>query len=153
MAGRLKNFVSNWETITSEQRILEAIRGVTLDFYECSTQQFVPSQYKFNPSEVKIIDEQPESFLSRGIIEKVVHSKGEYISNIFIRPKKDGAYRVILNLKQLNEAVEYNHFKMENLKNAISLMTPNCLMASTDLKGAYYPVSVNKNHRKYLRFV
>ena len=56
VAGRLKNFVSNRETITSEQRFLEAIGGVTIDFYECPTQQFVPSQYKFNPSEVKIID-------------------------------------------------------------------------------------------------
>ena len=86
---------------------------------ECLTQQFVPSQYKFNPSEVKITDEQLESFLSRGIIEKAVHSKGEYISSIFIRPKKDESYHLILNLKQLNEAVEYHHFKMENLKNAI----------------------------------
>lgn len=153
VAGRLKNFFSNWKIITSDQRILEAIRGVTIDFYECPTQQFVPSQYKFNSSEVKIIDEQLESFLSRGIIEKAVHTKGEYISNIFIRPKKDGSYRLILNLKQLNEAVEYHHFKMENLKNAISLMTPNCFMASIDLMDAYYSVSVNKNHRKYLRFV
>ena len=37
---------------------------------------------------------------------------------------------------------------MENLKNAISLMTPNCLMASIDLKGAYYSVSVNKKSQK-----
>ena len=38
VAGRLKNCVFNWETITSDQRILEAIRGVTIDFYECPTQ-------------------------------------------------------------------------------------------------------------------
>ncbi|XP_068684862.1 uncharacterized protein [Montipora foliosa] len=41
---------------------------------------------------------------------------------------------------------------MENLRNAITLMTPNCFMAFIDLKDAYYSVSVNKNHRKYLRF-
>lgn len=55
MAGRLKNFVSNWET-TSDQRILEAIRGVTIDFYEYPSQQSEPSQYKFNPSEVKMMN-------------------------------------------------------------------------------------------------
>ena len=42
---------------------------------------------------------------------------------------------------------------MENLKSAISLMSPNCCMASIDLKDAYYSVSVDKNHRKYLRFI
>lgn len=82
-----------------------------------------------------------------------MHSNGEYISNIFIRPKKDGSFRLILNLKQLNESVEYHHFKMENLKNAITLMTPNCFMASIDLKDAYYSVSVSESHRKYLRFI
>ena len=90
---------------------------------------------------------------TREIIEKATHSNGEYISNIFIRPKKDGSYWLILNLQQLNESVEYHHFKMGNLRNAITLMTPNCFMASIDLKDAYYSVSVNKNHRKYLRFI
>lgn len=152
-AGRLKNFLSKWQTITSDQRILNAIRGVTIDFYEQPTQVFIPSQYKFSPSEVKIIDQQIECFLQRGIIEKTTHTTGEYISNIFIRPKKDGSHRLILNLKQLNQSVEYHHFKMENLRNAITLMTPNCFMASIDLKDAYYSVSVNVNHRKYLRFI
>jgi len=152
-AGRLKNFLSKWKTITSDQRILNAIRGVTIDFSDQPTQFFIPSQYNFNPSEVEIIDQQIECFLERGIFEKTTHSTGEYISNVFIRPRKDGSHRLILNLKQLNQSVEYHHFKMENLKNAITLMTPNCFMATIDLKDAYYSVSVNVNHRKYLRFI
>ena len=43
---------------------------------------------------------------------------------------------------------------MENLKkSAITLMSPNCYMASIDLKDAYYSVSIDTNHRKYLRFI
>ena len=133
MAGRLKKTVSKWETITSDQRILNAIRGVRIDFNEQPTQFFVPSQYNFNPLEVEITDQQFDCFLERGIIEKTTHSTGEYISNVYIRPKKGGSHRLILNLKQLNRSVEYHHFKMENLKNAITLMTPNCFMATIDL--------------------
>ena len=129
------------------------MRGATIDFIANPAQLFVPNQYKFNPLEIKVIDEQIACFLERGIIEKATHSNGEYISNILIRPKKDGSYRLILNLQQLNESVEYHHFKMENLRNAITLMTPNCFMASIDLKDAYYLVSVNINHRKYSRFI
>lgn len=102
--------------------------------------------------EIKI-DGQIACFLERGIIEKATHSNGEYISNIFIPPKKDGSYWLILNLKQLNESVEYHHFKTENLRSAITLMTPNCFVAFIDLKDAYYLVSVNENCRKYLRFI
>ena len=95
---------------------------------------------------------QTEKFFETGVIEKATHSKGEYISNIFGRPNKDGSYRLILNLKYLNEFVEYDHFKMENLKSASICMRPNCYTASIDLKDAYYSVSIDPNHRKYLRF-
>lgn len=93
-----------------------------------------------------------DKFLETGVIEKTKHSEGEYISNIFVRPKKDGSYRLILNLKHLNQFVEYHHFKMENLKSAITLMSPNCYMATIDLKDAYYSVSMDQDNRKYLRF-
>lgn len=42
---------------------------------------------------------------------------------------------------------------MENLKSAITLMKPNCYMATLDLKDAYYSVSINNSERKYLRFI
>jgi hypothetical protein len=88
---------------------------------------------------------------SIGISERTKHWKGEFLSNIFIRPKKDGTCRLILNLKGLNESVEYKLFKMEHLQNAITRQ--NCFMASIYLKYAYYSMSVNENHRKVLRFI
>ena len=51
----------------------------------------------------------------KGVISETTHCPGEYISTIFIRPKKDGGFRLILNLKNLNEHVEYQHFKMDTL--------------------------------------
>ena len=62
-------------------------------------------EYNFNASEVVIIDKQIKKF----------HCEGEYISNRFIRQKKDGSYRLILNLKNLNQFVQYHHFKMEKV--------------------------------------
>ena len=38
------------------------------------------------------------------------HDPGEFISPIFVRPKKDGTTRMILNLQSLNEHVVYLHF-------------------------------------------
>ena len=74
-------------------------------------QTIIPREYNFNATELLIIDNQLEQFLDTGVIEKVFHSGGQYISNIFIRPKKHGSYRLILNLKCLSEFWEYHHFK------------------------------------------
>ena len=93
-----------------------------------------------------------EKLLGKGVVQKVRHTEGEFLSNIFLRPKKDGSYRLILNLKNLNQCVTYKHFKMETLASALQLIKPNCYMVVLDLKDAYYSVPIFSAHRKFLRF-
>ena len=59
---------------------------------------------------------------------------------------------MILNLKNLNQDIEYNHFKMDTLLVALTLITPGCYMASIDLKDADYSVPIDGQHKKFLRF-
>lgn len=99
------------------------------------------------------MDEEIGRLLSKGVIEYAEHSDGEFISTFFLRPKSNGSYRMILNLKLLNEHVQYIHFKMESLYSAIRLITPGCYMASIDLKDAYSTVNVADTFRKFLRFI
>ena len=92
--------------------------------------QFMPpKEINFTKPEQEVIDNEIDKLLTKGVISETTHCPGEYISTIFIRPKKDGGFRLILNLKNLNEHVEYQHFKMDTLQSAIRLMTPNCYMA------------------------
>lgn len=61
---------------------------------------------------------------------------------------------MILNLKRLNESIEYKHSKMESLSFAVQLMRKKTrYMASTDLTDGYYTVSVAPELSKYLRFM
>ena len=48
----------------------------------------------------------------KGILELVEPSEGQVVSNISLRPKKDGSYRFILDLTWVNLHIEYEHFKM-----------------------------------------
>ena len=60
VAGRLKNCVSNWETITSEKGIFEAIRGVTIDFFECPTQvgtNLIPQKLRQLMDELRVCNQ------------------------------------------------------------------------------------------------
>ena len=104
-------------------------------------------------SQHSIVEEEIYKLLEKGVIKVSSPEPGEFISSIFLRPKPDGSHRVILNLKQFNEFVEYYHFKMDTLEKAIKMMKPVCFMASIDLKDAYYTVPVHPSHQKYLKFI
>lgn len=58
-----------------------------------------------------------------------------------------------MNLKNLDEFVTYQHFKMESHQSAAQLLKKNYWMAVLDLKDAYCSVPVDMEHRKYLRFL
>lgn len=72
------------------------------------------------------------------IVEASHETEDQFLSSIFVRPKKSGEYRVILNLKKLNEYVVYHHFKMDTFESAVNLIKKNCFMASVDIRHAYH---------------
>ena len=74
----------------------------------------------------------------------------EFISPIFLTPKSDGSFRLILNLKKLNDFMPYVHFKMDTVTSVLKLITKNCFMAKVDIKDAYYSVPINVMHQKFL---
>ena len=154
-ADRLKNHIEFWKTITSDPAVLQIVQGLKIEIENEVTQRFVPPQIKFGKVENEQIEKEILNMLRYGIITKIPlePEEGEFLSNIFIRPKKPDGVRVILNLKKFNENVKYRHFKMENLHTAIALMTRNAFMASIDFKQAYYCVGIHKPHRKYVRFI
>ena len=113
-----------------------------------------PKSIQFSNAESEQIDREICEFLEKGVIEEVLTSEeNEYYSNIFIRPKKDGSVRVILNLKKFNDYMEKVHFKMETLRAALAHVHPGDFFASIDLKDAYFSVPIAKTDRKYLRFI
>ena len=137
--------------------ILDMVEHCHLEFIKTPYQQYPMPPIRFNSSEAAIIDGEIQQLLSKGVLEETEPSYGQYISTNFLKKKKNGSYRLILNLKGLNKSIEYKHFKMESLVcgngNAIQLMKKNCYMASIDLTDAYYTVPVAVEHRKYLRFI
>ena len=119
----------------------------------------MPTQHSFNvqkfqPHEYPILDGEISKLLSKGVITKAASAEpGQIVSSIFLHPKKDGPYRLILNLKQFNNNVVYHHFKMDSIQTIVLLVTPNCFMASLDLKDAYYSLPIRAGNQKFLHFI
>ena len=152
VAGQVSKCLNVWQGITDSPWVLQQIQGIELPFVSKPVQKSVPSSYKLSLEETQKIDIQIEKMLDKKVIEETEHSEGEWISNVFPRPKPDGEVRVILDLTQLNKHIEYCHFKMSALSTALDLMQVNSFMSSLDMKDAYYSVPVCIEHRKYLRF-
>ena len=151
-AGNLTSFLPEWRSITSDREILDMITGTTIDFRYLPVQHGPPAIREFSDTEPKIIETEIEKLLNKGVIVRTDRETDDFISPIFLREKKDGSYRMILNLKVLNKSIVYHHFKMDTLSSVIKLIRPNCFMATIDLKDAYYSVPVSEKHQKYLKF-
>ena len=145
-------FAHNWRSITSDPWLLDAIQHYHIEFDSFPVQTFVPKEIKFSPLEIIIIGLEIDKLLHKRAIEPCLHEKGEFISTIFITPKKDGSFRPVINLKSLNEFVTYHHFKMETFQSALLLVEPTCHFACIDLKDAYFSIPIATEHRKFLRF-
>lgn len=152
-AGNIANEMKFWNTITGDKFILNIIKGYDIELTSSDVKQdFPPLPYVFSEEDSLSVQKEIELLQSKGVIEPVECPTDGYVSNIFLRKKKNGTNRVILNLKKLNKHVAYRHFKMDNLQAAINLMTPNCYMASIDWRDAYYSVPIAPSSRKYLTF-
>ena len=103
-------------------------------------------------TEVQAIEDELQKLHWKQIISKCTSEKGQFLSPVFTRPKKDGSHRMTLNLKCLNREVIYQHFKIDTLQTAPRLITQDCFMASIDLKDAYYSVLIHPEYRKLFRF-
>ena len=152
-AGGISRCFNNWRRLTSDRKMLSDIRGYKIEFSEFPEQIKPAHEIRFSRQEREFVRTEIENLLEKGVLVEVDHEDGEYISNIFLREKKDpGKFRMILNLKKLNYDVEHQHFKIDTLQIAIELVKRNCWFISLDFSDAYYSLAVHPADRKYLRF-
>ena len=91
--------------------------------------------------------------LEKGAIERIPPTVGQFVGHVFLRPKKNGTYRLVFNLKPLNQYIVFRHFKMERLTMLTTMIQNLDWMMTIDLHDAYLCLPINSVHRKYMRFM
>ena len=142
-----------WKALTNDQWILSTIQGYVIEFEFEPFQLKLPNQIKFTSEEEKLVDKEVSSLLSEGAIVPSVPEPQQFISNIFLVPKPNGKFRPVINLKQLNEFVYYEHFKQETFPFVLELIQKNDFFTALDLHSAYFSIPMQLESQKYLKFI
>ena len=152
LAGRLQYFKRNWEKITQDQWVLQAIQGYKVPFTQWPYQPHPPRALHHSTEEEGLMQEEIQSMLDKQAIEKAPPRGRGFLSTLFLVPKKDGGQRPVINLKSLNKFVHTEHFKMEGIHVLRDLLRAGDWMAKVDLKDAYFMLPIREEDRAFLRF-
>ena len=152
--GNVSTRIKEWEKIYKDPWILEMARGVTIPLREEGQgQKRAPFPFRLSQLEEQALGVEMTKLIETGLVEETTLEQDQFILNVFLRPKKNGGFRLVLDLTECNKGVDYRHFKMTSLQTVIDSMRPRAWMRSVDLKDAYNSVKLAQSDRRFLKFV
>ena len=110
-SGRIRHFFSNWKNMTSGKSILSMVKELELNFLSEPVQNRFPKSMNMSKKARMLVENEIQRLLRKEAITRTNYCKNKFVSNHFLREKKDGRYRPMYQL------LPYYHFKMEGLKN------------------------------------
>ena len=136
-----------------KKRVLSLIEGVRFEFTSTPRQTNFPKQIPTSVEGRRFMTEKITELLANGSIKRInyPHKKG-WLSNVFLVPKKDGGFRMILNLKPLNKFIKYRKFKMDHINDVLKLVEKDMLLCSLNISNAFHNVFIAEEHQKFLTF-
>ena len=85
---KFQQFSESWKKLTSDKTILSIVEGYKIEFDTIPEQIASPNKIFTNAKESQIVAHEIEKLLKKGVLHKVNHTEGEFLSNIFLRAKK-----------------------------------------------------------------
>ena len=117
---------------------MTTVSGLHLDFLDDIAAVRPGNVFQqFSPKEKTFVSNEITKLLNKGVIIFSKHEINEFISPIFLVRKDNDSFRLILNLRALNENMPYIHFKMDTFASVVNLLRPGCFMCSVDSEDAY----------------
>ena len=152
VVGRIAHFIDNWDKISSDPWVREAVCGHKQELRATPRQLRRPRLGEMDTTKAQILTKEVDDLVAKGAITECVDDGGGFVSPLFLVPKSDGSWRPVINLRDLNLYVAASHFKMESVRTVKTIIQRDDWMLKLDLKDAYLSVPIHRAHQKYLRF-
>ena len=153
VGGRLKHFISQWYKLTHDPTVINMVKGCSVDRCLPLPSKTTMRELPMSSHESKAASEHIQSLLDKKAITVTDRCHGDFVSSVFLVPKKDGGFRMILNLKEFNKYATKISFKMETLQHILQLVHKNWFMTSIDLVDAYLVVPIRIQDQILLKFL
>ena len=88
----------------------------------------------FEYQEYLLLSQEVVELLNKGAVEEANPDPDQFLGHLFLRLKKDGSHRPVFNMKELNQFVRYEKFKMEGMQMLCPLLEKDDWMTKIDLK-------------------
>ena len=86
-----------WESMTNDPVILEAMKHHHVESEaEYPAQTVGPNKIHFLDDEIMIVDAEIAKLVSKEVHQLANHVPDAFVADIFIRPQKDGTFRMML---------------------------------------------------------
>jgi hypothetical protein len=142
-----------WQEITEDEYVLGCVSGYRLEFENGPPiPRNASIQFSGTADQAAIITQEVEELVAKQAIIAINKSSDQFVSRLFVVPKKGNQWRAVLNLKPLNEFICKHHFKMENWWSLRTLLLPGDYMVRLDLKDAFLSIPIHRDFVKFLCF-
>jgi hypothetical protein len=104
------------------------------------------------PAMHKVVSDFVQEGLATGEVQRC-QRRPKVSSPLFVIPKKtEGEWRVIIDLRYVNQYQAPHKFRMEDISTVAALLRPGDWMTSIDFKSGFFHVEVQEKLRDYLGF-
>ena len=163
VGGRLRFHWRAWRRIGASKRVCRWLRrGYRLPFLPQGEQRARLLFARRCPSSLALFYNNAEKhraillllqqLLDKSVIERVAPEEPCLHNVVFLRPKPNGTWRLILDVSTLNKFLVVKSFKMDSAQVVRDALLPNTWATSVDWSDAYHHVPVHPNYVNFLAF-
>ncbi len=147
---QLKSGLNYWETIAPVTVVNWIKDGIQIPFQEKRPDHFVLPN-KVSSKYADFVSNEIEDLLHKDVIEQV-YEVPLCTSPINVVPKKNGKYRLITDLRELNAFCKPPKFTNQGLNEVLELIRPNDYLVTVDIKNGFHHIPVHPLDRTFLGF-
>jgi len=147
----LSTCVSKWSEIKSPPYVVDWVKnGVKLPFEE-EPKGFSKPNPTLSRPEAEFAQEEIGRLVDNGSLVQCDQSdKPKCVSPIFCVPKKNKKFRLVTDLRQLNESCSKRNFQYEDIRTVLDTVQPLDKLVTADIKDGFFHVPVHTEFQTYL---